>query len=119
MLYAPWTNRDSLLVTKRQFTNDLESNYQRMKKFGVKREQALWFLPPYEWYNAETVQWTSALGLRLINFTPGTRSTADYTYPEMGKSYLNSEDIYQSIIRYEQKDPNGLNGFILLIHNWN
>lgn len=116
LLYAPWTNRDSLLVTKRQFENDLLSNYQRMKKFGIKKNEAIFFLPPFEWYNTEIVKWTNSLGFRLINFTSGTRSTADYTYPEMGRSYRNSEEIYQSIIQYEQTDSRGLNGFILLIH---
>ncbi|HEU5289105.1 MAG TPA: polysaccharide deacetylase family protein [Cyclobacteriaceae bacterium] len=116
LLYAPWDKRDSLLVTKQQFESDLQNNYQRMNKFGVKKEDALWFLPPFEWYNSEIVHWTSALGFRLVNFTPGTRSTADYTYPEMGKSYRSSEEIYQSIIQYEKNDPKGLNGFILLIH---
>lgn len=116
LLYAPWSNRDSLLITKQQFDHDLENNYQRMKKFGIEKEQALWFLPPYEWYNAEVVKWTREHGLRLINFTSGTRSTADYTYPEMGKSYRGSEEIYQSIIQYETKNTSGLNGFILLLH---
>lgn len=116
LLYAPWTNRDSLLVTEKQFTEDLENNYHRIKKFGIEKEEARWFLPPYEWYNAAIVKWADALGLQLINFTPGTRSTADYTYPEMGKSYRNSEEIYQSIIQYEENNPKGLNGFILLIH---
>jgi peptidoglycan/xylan/chitin deacetylase (PgdA/CDA1 family) len=34
----------------------------------------------------------------------------------MGERYLPSDSIYDSIIRYEKTDPNGLNGFILLIH---
>ncbi len=56
------------------------------------------------------------MNLKLINFTPGTRSTADYTYPEMGERYVSSDRIFQSILEYEKTDPNGLNGFILLIH---
>ena len=34
----------------------------------------------------------------------------------MGDQYVSSESIYRSIIEYERKDPNGLNGFILLTH---
>ena len=56
------------------------------------------------------------MGLQLINYTPGTRSNADYTYPEMGEKYVDSKTIYQSILRYEQGSANGLNGFILLMH---
>ena len=51
--------------------------------------------------------------LRLINYTPGTKSTADYTTPDM-KNYRGSEEIYNSIIQYEQSG--NLNGFILLVH---
>ena len=87
-----------------------------MKKYDIKKEDALFFLPPYEWYNAEIGRWTSDFGLHLINFSPGTRSAADYTFPEMGSRYKSSEDIYSSIMDFEAKDQNALNGFILLIH---
>jgi len=30
--------------------------------------------------------------------------------------YKSSREIYDRILAYEEKDPNGLNGFILLIH---
>jgi len=116
LLYAPWSNRDSLLITRGQFSTDLLNNYQRMTGFGISQREARWFIPPYEWYNAEIVLWTKALGLSLINFTPGTRSTADYTYPEMGAGYRSSEEIYQSIMNFEQHSASGLNGFILLLH---
>lgn len=116
LLYADWTKRDSLLVTKEEFTRDLLANYKRMKKFGVKKTAAKFFIPPYEWYNKTISQWTKELDLQLVNFSPGTRSTTDYTYPEMEDRYRSSDEIYQSIISFESKDAHGLNGFILLIH---
>lgn len=116
MLYADWTKRDSLLVTESQFKRDLSDNYRLMDAFGIRKENAQYFLPPYEWYNKQIVKWTGEEGLTLINFTPGTRTPADYTYPEMGNRYVNPETIYKSILDYEKKDLNGLNGFILLIH---
>ena len=103
------------MVTEQQFKNDLEDNYAEMKKYGVAKSQAAYFLPPYEWYNDTIAAWTKELGLQLTNFTPGTRSTADYTMPDM-KNYRSSEEIYNSIINYEQSKPAGLNGFILLVH---
>lgn len=114
LLYCDWSKRDSLLISKQAFTDDLLQNYAEMKKFGVKKEEARFFLPPYEWYNDTIAQWTSELGLELINFSPGTRSTADYTTPDM-KGYRSSDEIYRSIMNYEKQFP-GLNGFILLIH---
>ena len=34
LFYADWTNRDSLLVTKKEFTRDLKKNYNRMASYG-------------------------------------------------------------------------------------
>lgn len=116
LLYAPWENRDSLLVTKQDFIDDLRDNYKEMEKFGITKDEAKLFLPPYEWYNETISKWTSELGLTLINFTSGTSSNADYTIPSMGKQYLDSETIYNNILNYESNSTNGLNGFILLIH---
>jgi peptidoglycan/xylan/chitin deacetylase (PgdA/CDA1 family) len=116
LLYADWTKRDSLLVTQDDFTADLRENYRRMAGFGISLKDAPYFLPPYEWYNTHVADWTEQLGLHLVNYSPGTRSTADYTYPEMGDRYVSSGKAYQSILDYEKKDPHGLNGFILLIH---
>jgi peptidoglycan/xylan/chitin deacetylase (PgdA/CDA1 family) len=56
------------------------------------------------------------MGLQLVNFSPGTRSNADYTYPEMGNKYVSSDIIMKSILEYEERSINGLNGFILLVH---
>jgi len=114
LLYADWKKRDSLLVTEKQFKDDLAANYKAMEKFGIAKKSAKYFLPPYEWYNQTIVNWTDDTGLKLINFTPGTRSAADYTYPELGKAYRTSDEIYQSIIDYEKQQS--LNGFILLLH---
>ncbi|WP_253402287.1 polysaccharide deacetylase family protein [Pontibacter sp. HSC-36F09] len=116
LLYCDWTKRDSLLVTREQFSQDLRKNYQRMEAFGVKKSDAPYYLPPYEWYNRSISNWTEAEGLQLVNFTPGTRSAADYTYPDMGSRYVDSETILQSIMAFEARDRNGLNGFMLLLH---
>lgn len=116
LLYNDWKNRDSLLVTEKQFKADLNQNYIAMRKFGIKKSDATYFLPPYEWYNQQIADWSTNIGLQLTNFSSGTRSNADYTYPEMGKSYKSSDEIYNSITTYEKTSPNGLNGFILLLH---
>lgn len=114
MLYADWANRDSLLVSGNEFKADLKRNYKKMKKYGVRKKDAPYFLPPYEWYNRQVVRWTTESGLTLVNFSPGTWSAADYTYPEMNDRYRSSEVIERSIIEYEA--TNSLNGFILLLH---
>jgi peptidoglycan/xylan/chitin deacetylase (PgdA/CDA1 family) len=115
LLYCDWSKRDSLLVTKKQFQSDLLQNYAAMKKFGVEKTKAKYFLPPYEWYNDTIASWTKEMGLQLINFTPGTLSHADYTTPA-DKNYRNNDIIFKSVTNYEQAKPAGLNGFILLVH---
>ena len=116
LLYCSWEKRDSLLVDNKTFQNDLLTNYAEMKRFGVERSDARYFLPPYEWHNDSISAWSRDLGLTLVNFTPGTYSNADWTHPELGNQYLSSDTIYARILRYEASRPNGLNGFLLLTH---
>ena len=116
LLYCDWIKRDSLLVTHQQFTKDLQNAYNELKKWNIRKKDAHYFLPPYEWYNDSIAKWTRQMGLQLVDFSPGTRSNADYTYPEMGNKYLSSDTIMNSILNYEQSSSNGLNGFILLVH---
>ena len=75
----------------------------------------VYFLPPYEHYNRDIADWTRELRPTLINYTPGTRSHADYT-GEADKNFVSSQTIFDSILKKEREDPNGLKGFILLLH---
>tara|TARA_R110002050_G_scaffold41842_6_gene101209 strand:+ start:14743 stop:15537 length:795 start_codon:yes stop_codon:yes gene_type:complete len=115
LLYCDWTQRDSLLVSQEEFKQDLLANYGKMKAFGIGKENARYFLPPYEWYNDSIAKWTGNMGLILVNMTHGTLSHADYTTPEM-KNYRSSTEIIQNIVQYEEQNSTGLNGFLLLMH---
>ena len=86
-----------------------------MEQFGISKDKAQFFLPPYEWYNDSIATWTNELGLQLINYTPGTLSHADYTTPAM-TNYRSSIIIYKSILDHEKKSSSALNGYILLMH---
>ena len=116
LLYCDWNNRDSLLITKEQFINDLKNNYGSMAAFGIRPQDAKYFLPPYEWYNDSIAVWCKQYGLELINFTPGTSSNQDWTYPDPDIQYISSDTIFNRILNVEKENPNGLNGFILLTH---
>lgn len=116
LLYCDWENRDSLLISRKEFVQDITQSYELLREFGIQKEDAKYFLPSYEWYNDSVSKWAAGLGLRLINFTPGTYSNADYTTPDMGSRYLPSDTIYNRIMRFEEKESAGLNGFILLLH---
>lgn len=116
LLYAAWDNRNQLLVTKDSFAADLASVYEKLHRWGIDKNQAHYFLPPYEWHNDSIAAWTGAAGLQLVNFTPGTGSNADYTTPDMGAKYKSSRAILKRILEYEDSHSNGLNGFLLLTH---
>ncbi len=116
LLYAPWERRDSLLVTRKEFKDDLLGNYAAMQMFGIGLEDAPYFLPPYEWYNRTIAAWAAEMRITLVNFTPGTGSNADYTTPDMGSRYVSSDSIFFRILNYERTSTSGLNGFLLLTH---
>lgn len=113
LLYAPWGKRDSLLVTRQEFEEDMFKSYKVLREFGI--TDAPYFIPPYEHYNATISSWARQLGLQVINYTPGTLTNGDYTTPGMSR-YFSSKEILGKIREYERTDPYGLNGHIMLIH---
>lgn len=116
LLYCDWDSAKTLLVTEEEFHADLAANVAKIPGgWGEGRRFSRYFLPPYEHYNRDIADWTRAQGWMLINFTPGTRSNADYT-GEADKNFVSSQKILDSIIARERDDPDGLNGFLLLLH---
>ncbi len=116
ILYASWGNRDSTLISKDDFIEDVRINYQEMNKFGVTADMAKFYLPPFEWYNQQISDWCKELGLVLVCNSTGINSNQDWTYPDLGKQYFSSQKIVENIFNYESDQPQGLNGFILLMH---
>lgn len=115
LLYNDWERRDSLLVDKALFECDLRKNILALETFGVEKQALKWFLPPYEWYNRQIVEWSREMGLQVISFTPGIGTNADYTTPDMS-NYRSSEVLINGLWSYEKKYSSGLNGAIILIH---
>jgi hypothetical protein len=113
LLYNDWSKRDSNLVAKDSMLNDLRSNYKAMKELGIQEKQ-LYFIPPYEWWNRQVASWCKELNVQVINFTPGTGTNADYTYPEMALAYRSSANLQKRLFAFEH--DRSLNGAILLIH---
>jgi len=109
LLYCDWDTARKTLVTQAEFRSDLKRNLAKLPR------PPRYFLPPFEQYNSEIVAWSTDMGLTLINFTPGTRSNADYT-GEADANFVSSQKIFDSILKRERDDPHGLNGFILLLH---
>jgi peptidoglycan/xylan/chitin deacetylase (PgdA/CDA1 family) len=115
LLYCSWQQPAKTLISREQFRADLLGNIEKLERFGLARTNILYFLPAFEHYNEDIVDWTRELRLQLINFTPGTRSNADYT-GESDPNFVNSSAIFDNILTHDQSDPKGLNGFLLLFH---
>ena len=110
LLYNDWDNRDSLLYSPNEIKSDIADNLMELKTLEITPS---YFMPPYEWYNAEVVKLAASLGQTTVNFSLGTRSNADYTTPEM-TNYVSSHQILEGIYAFEREQ--GMNGFHLLIH---
>ncbi len=113
LLYCAWDKGKRTMVAREAFATDLRNNMEKIARVGANRPR--YFLPPYEHWNGDITAWTAELGLQLINFTPGTRSSADYTEEE-APNFVSSREIFESIVRRERQDPHGLNGFLVLLH---
>lgn len=116
LLYCAWEAPRKTRVSRAEFRADLLGNVAKLPAPArPSRGGPRYFLPAYEHYNPEIAGWTAELGFTLINYTPGTRSNADYT-SEAEANFVSSQAIFDSIVRREREDPRGLNGYILLLH---
>ena len=116
LLYCDWNKRDSLLVTKDSFEKDLLRNVAAMKEEGLRHSPPLLFIPPFEWWNDTIASWSKGLSFTLFNFTPGIRTNADYTWPQLGAAYKSSSWILQWISESMAVNPQQWNGAIVLLH---
>ena len=113
VLYCDWGAGRPNLMSADSIVADLRANYAELAKFGVQREAAQWFLPPYEHYNAFSVDILGAMGVRVVNYTPGIGTPADYTTPDMA-SYKRAQPLIDGLWKFEKEQ--GLGGALLLIH---
>jgi len=75
----------------------------------------VYVIRPYEGYNVVEARWAAACGVVVFILTPGSGWNGDLI-PEGERGFVSSERIRADVLAYEQKDPHGLNGFLLLLH---
>lgn len=116
-LYCSWDDREKTLISRDDFEADLRKNIADLRTLGAlaDRDKPVYFIPPYEWFNRDQVEWARSMNVMLFNFTPGSGSNRDYI-PEGEKKFTPSKKIIEDVLAYEKKDPHGLNGFLLLMH---
>jgi peptidoglycan/xylan/chitin deacetylase (PgdA/CDA1 family) len=115
LLYAEWEPPNKSLVSEKEFAQDLKQNLAELREVGALKDGPVFFIPPYEHYNKDQVEWAKVLGVTVFNFTPGSGSNRDYIR-EGDKKFVSSEKLLADILRYEAKEKHGLNGYILLMH---
>ena len=113
LLYAPWEGRDSSYYSPEEIIADISANFAELEKFGVERDSARFFIPPYEHYNRLSVEAMRRAGLIPVNYTAGTATPADYTTPSMS-NYIGSQELIARLYAFEAEK--GLNGAMILIH---
>ncbi|MDZ7337376.1 MAG: polysaccharide deacetylase family protein [candidate division KSB1 bacterium] len=115
-LYCAWEDRSRTLVNEEFFRDDLSRNIKELQEIGALQDgRPIFFIPPYEWYNEDQVRWANQMGVVLFNFTPGSGSNRDWI-PEGQAGFVPGDVILRDILAYEERDPHGLNGFLLLLH---
>lgn len=115
LLYADWKDRRKTLPSWNEFRSDLEENFRKMAAFGLEKDRCRIFLPPFEWYNAEVVDWCRREGLEVVNFTSKITTYKDFTTPDQS-FYASSEKILEDLKTFEKSDPAGFSGAFILIH---
>ena len=101
-------------ISHKMFRADLRANLTELNKYGVTSNEVKYWIVPGEAYNEEISRWSYEEKIKLINYSEGTRSNADYTGDD-DDNYVNNDRIEKSILDYAKK-PQGLNGFLLLLH---
>lgn len=113
LLYASWETPPRRLVTRDSVVRDLRANVREIQRSGLPRPR--YVLPPYEHTTDEISAWLAAERLTVVNLTRGTRSQTDYM-EDRDPAFVPADSIVASILRAERRDPDGLNGYVLLMH---
>ncbi|MGN0223142.1 MAG: polysaccharide deacetylase family protein [Muribaculaceae bacterium] len=111
---AEWDDQRTARVTIDSMLCDVDDNLRLLAaEWGIPEDSCRWFLPPFEWINAEQSAALRQRGLKVINPTPGIQIYRDYTVPGMAE-YHSSDSIITQLFEYER--ANTLNGVILIVH---
>jgi peptidoglycan/xylan/chitin deacetylase (PgdA/CDA1 family) len=116
-LYVPWEDRSKTLVTREFFRADLQKNIDDLRALGALRDKSkpVYFIPPYEWYNADQSKWAREMNVLLFNFTPGSGSNRDWA-PEDHKSFRPSQKDHRRHPRVRAEGPAWPQRVSLLLH---
>jgi len=113
ILLCSYEDRNINLATFDSIANDNVLMEAELQKFGLKKEQYVWMVPPYEHYNQFSADAYRELGYKLANPTPGLDTASDWMGPEDPR-YRSAQTLINNIWEFEREHT--LNGAIILIH---
>ena len=113
ILLASYDDRNVNLATFDSIANDNVKMENELQRFGLTKEQYVWMVPPYEYYNQFSADAYRTLGYKLANPTEGLNTSADWMGPEHPR-YYSAEQLINNIWEFEKEHT--LNGAIILIH---
>jgi peptidoglycan/xylan/chitin deacetylase (PgdA/CDA1 family) len=113
LLLCSEQDRNISLVTLDSIARDNEKMELELQKLGLKKEQYVWMVPPYEYYNQFSADAYRSLGYKLANPTPGLVTSMDWMGPDHPR-YCSAEQLINNIWAFEKEHT--LNGAIILIH---
>ena len=113
LLLCAYEDRNINLVTLDSLSRDIANMELELEKFGLTKEQYLWLVPPYEYYNQFSADALRTLGYKLANPTEGLVTSMDWMGPDHPQ-YHSAEQLVNNIWNYEKEHT--LNGAIILIH---
>ncbi|MEE1207501.1 MAG: polysaccharide deacetylase family protein [Muribaculaceae bacterium] len=113
LLLADWDGKRTPLITPDSMLADLDSNYLELARFGVKRADAPYALPPFEWCHRTHADAYRSAGITPVNPSPGVETYRDYTAEGM-PGYRTTPEIWDQLWRYEKE--RGLKGAIIIVH---
>jgi len=115
LLLCSYDNREENLVTADSIKVDMADVEAELAAFGLQKENYLWMIPPYEYYNQYSADALRECGYKLINRTPGFNTTNDWG--QLGEpGYHPAKELVDSIWEYEASHENGLKGVFLHFH---
>jgi len=106
-------DREKSLVTLDSLTRDTADMESVLERFGLTKDEYLWFVPPYEHYNQFSADAYRSLGYKLANPTKGLVTSMDWMGPN-DRQYRSAEQLINNIWEFEKEHT--LNGAIILIH---
>ncbi|MDE5845367.1 MAG: polysaccharide deacetylase family protein [Muribaculaceae bacterium] len=113
ILLADWNKERNTLASPDSALADMETAYRHLAEFGISRDNALYLVPSYEWYNNQHINAFKSVGLFPVNLSPGIETYRDYTTTDL-PYYTPSDEIWNQFL--ERESTHGVDGAIILIH---